>query len=646
MTIQKLDYYQDLASEMIENAKNLREMQDGMDRMVHLDYELPEGLQQTWMRKFVSSSPLEAVNAGIRALANLLPRIRIEPISVIKSLEKDQNPEGQKAREQANSWEKVLMWQLRLTEDRQGSVLNDIIRSALVYDEICGQIVYLPEQIKSIEAMGGSANRYKAAKRYGDFTVIMRDPKSVYTRYSDYMCEAVLFAQAMSPREIVDFWGEKAKKIKTKIDDEDDDLPESYVIFDYCDYDVRVVWAVEGDNAAEAIEDEEDNHLDKAKVREPIVILPPEKNKYPFLPWVCKRGGTAIESDPMYQRSPLLFPVWKAEQWLNANVVGTLEQSMAIATAAAPRLEINGPAAETVDPDYSDPTGIIRTPPGTVTKQLSRDGLDPAMRELFDKYEGIINNSTIARILVTADSQPNESYSSYNLRVNTAVGSLMRWKKLSERWLNECLRTMLYWSHYTKTDLTGYGKEYKDKGKQYTIKSKDIDPDGLYIGVELVADVPTDRLQKINGAIMMARELKYPTTRILEELGETDPEGALKDYWLEQFTGAAIAGKLQLVQAQASNQIEQQAAQMAQQMLQEAMQGAEQQASQMQPQAPSGGMPQEQGMAGAMGGVSPNMMGGMGMEGVGGQGFDAAQGGIPGVSANPEMAMGGTMGLQ
>lgn len=636
----ELSDYKDLAREMVEEAGNLRLMQQGMDRMVHLEYELPEALRKfDWVRRFISSSPYEAIKAAVRALSSLMPRIKIEPISVTKALTEGEPVQGQKSKEQANAWEKSLLWALGLAEGRQGMLVSDVVRSALVYDEICGQIVYLPEQIKNIESMGGNANRYKAAKRYGDFAVIMRDPKCVYARYSDYMCESVLFVQAMTPQAIVDFWGDKADKIKSLIDKDSDDLPDSYILFDYCDYENHAVWAIPGDDADVAIREDSDN-----KSKHEVVLVKPTENKYPMLNgWVCLRGGTALESDPMYQRSPILFPVWKAEQWINTNVIGTLQQSEAIAEAAAPKLEINGPNADSVDFDYGEPGGVVRTPPGHTVKPLPQDGLDPALRDLFDRYEGIMNNATIARILTTADTNPGESFSAYNLRVNSAIGSLMPWRKLSERWLNECLKTMLFWVHYTKGELKGYGKKGKDEGNLYTIKGSDIDPDSLYMGVELVADVPTDRLQKVNAAIMMARELKYPTVKILEELGETDPEGALKDYWLEQFTGAAIAGKLQLVQAQAANQIEQMAAQMAQQMLQEAMAGAEQQMGQ-QPAAPPGGDPAAQGMAGAMGGMPPDMMGGMGMEGVEGGGFDAGMGGMPGVQANPEMAMGGTMG--
>jgi hypothetical protein len=210
----------------------------------------------------------------------------------------------------------------------------------------------------------------------------------------------------------------------------------------------------------------------------------------------------------------------------------------------------------------------------------------------------------------------------------------MPWKKLSERWVTDCMQKMLLWAHYTQNDLSGYGKEKKTSGTRYEIKGKDVDPDSLYLTAELVADVPTDRLQKINAAIQMARELKVSSEVILDELGYSDPQGVMKDYYLEQFTFALVQGKLQLITAEASNTIEQLAAQRAQEMLQQAMQEAQ---AQQEAQAAQGGgeMTPEQG--GAMGGAPPNLLGGNGMEAVGGNGFNPAMGGAPPAMADPMM---------
>jgi len=631
-SVKTLEDYQEIACEMVERDENLLKLFAGMDTMAHLDYELPESLRRLeWVRKFVSSSPYDALRAAVRALSNFDPRIKIEPVTVLGGLPEGTLADSRKAREKANEWEQALKWQFSLSEGRQGILLSDVIRSAIQYDAICGQIVYLPEQIKNVEAMGGNLQRYKAACRYGDFTIILHNPKNVHVRYSRYMTEAVLLATIVEPQEIVDFWGKAADKVAAKL--KDDDGPEKYVLYDYSDYDSRCVWCVPGDNIERA-----KGYTEQAG-REAIVLLEPTKNKYPFLPWVCMRGGTNLDESPEFQHNPLLFPVWKAQQWTITNIVGTLTASEAIAEAAKPKLVIEGPGGDNVEVDYTVPGGRIDTGMNKVIP-LPQTGLDPAKKELLDRLDKVMNDSTVARILVTADTAPGESYSGYNLRINTAVGSLMPFKRLSERWLAECYRAMLYWIHYCGKTMTGYGRDSKRKGMIYKIESEDIDPENIYLSAELIPDVPTDRLQKVNAAIQMSRELRYPVVKILEELGETNPEGALKDWAKEQMWFAAIQGKLQLVQAQASNQIEQMAAQMAQQMMQQQMEQMQQSQSQTPP--PQFGQPTQQGMegmppemAGMMGGAPPDLMGGQGMPGVEGQGFNPGAGGMPAAMANP-----------
>lgn len=629
-----LKYYFDLAEDMVEANENLRIMQEGMDRLAHLEYRLPGPVEKLeWARKFISSSPYEAYRAATRTLASLLPHLQIETVSVANGT-KQYDPTSQAAKDKANAWEKVLLWQFKLAVLRQGLLQSDIIASALRQDEICGQIVFLPEQIKGVEAMGGNANRYKAARRYGDFAFLIRDPKSVYARYSDLMLEAVLFTQVVKPQDLVDFWGPKADAIKADMENEDEDDCESYVLFEYTDYESIVTWAVPGDNVMDAVNYGED---DKNESEDDIVVLEKRDNPYPFLNgWVCVKGGTQLETDPEYQRQPMLWPVWKTQQWINANIMGTLMMSEAIAKAAAPSAAIEGPNPNSVQIEYGQPGQPVNIPTGHKYQQLIKEQLDPALKEGYDRLEATMQNATVARILTTADPVPNESFSGANLRYKTASDSLMPWRRLSERFLTEAFRTMMLWSHYTSTDLKGYSEANKDKGAVYQITSGEIDPECLYLETQLVPDVPTDRMQQINGAINMSRELRYPMARILQELNVDDPEVAIKEYFIEQFTWAAIQGKLKLIAAQASNEIDQMAAQKAQEMVAQQMKQAQDQAKAAQQGQPGGGGPPEaQGPAGAAGGMPPDLMGGMGMPGVGGMGMNPGMGGTPPAQANP-----------
>jgi hypothetical protein len=604
----KFSWFTDQASAMYERDKKLRLMQEAMERMSHLDYTLPASMQRLdWVRKIVSTAPFDALRAATRALANLDERIKLEPVSI---LGEDDDPEGLNARRKANAVEKTLKWQLDLLAERQGTFRSDIVRSAVLYDEVVFQIIHLPTQKKIMEQKGDGSMRYQAALRGGDFAIVLYDPKTVHVRYSRFMAEAVLAVTVMEPQEIVDFWGKSADAIKTRMDD--DDAPDKYTVFEYCDYEQRCIWCVEG-------EDEERG----GSADEAIQLVPPEKNPYPFLPWVAVRGGTNIDTAPEYQRIPMLAPIYWVEAWGTTNITGTLLGSKTLAEAMRPTMKAGGAAPEDVQVDFTEPGGMIVEPIGTTVSDMVQKQMDPAMAAFADKLEAAIEKTTIARVLVTADTQAGESFSGYNLRVQTAIGSLTPFKEVAERAVAQALKLMLYWCHFTKTPIVGYGKGKKDAGKRYEISPEDINPERLYLTIELTPDVPLDRQQRVNSAIMMADKMHVSARYLLEYLGETDPDGVIREKMQEDFLFAIHQGKMQMIAADASGQLQQMAQQLAMQMMQQQMEQAQQ--GQM-------GM----GQPGSMPGEPTENPGlGPGMPGVGGQGFNPAGGGMPPAMANP-----------
>jgi hypothetical protein len=173
---------------------------------------------------------------------------------------------------------------------------------------------------------------------------------------------------------------------------------------------------------------------------------------------------------------------------------------------------------------------------------------------------------------------------------------------------------------------------YGTGNKMYTIDSEDIDPDALYIDVELKPDLPTNRLQQVASAVQMSQSLPYAPQKILEQLGEPDPEGSLKLWKRWRLELADFEGWLQKIQTIASGELEQMAAQMAQQMVQQQMEQAQAQAQEpMQQGLGIAGEPAE----------NPALPPGMGMAGAG---MNPAQGGAPPAMANPEATFEGQMG--
>ncbi len=104
--------------------------------------------------------------------------------------------------------------------------------------------------------------------------------------------------------------------------------------------------------------------------------------------------------------------------------------------------------------------------------------------------------------------------------------------------------------------------------------------------------------------------------RIIEYLGDTDPQGAMRMYYKEQMKDAYLAGVLQKVQATGSGELQQMA-----EMLEQAMAALEQ----AQTAAPPEGGP----------GRTPPSPANQGIPGVEGAGFDPNQGGLPPATVAP-----------
>ena len=118
----------------------------------------------------------------------------------------------------------------------------------------------------------------------------------------------------------------------------------------------------------------------------------------------------------------------------------------------------------------------------------------------------------------------------------------------------------------------------------------------MYIEVELNTDEPTDRQQRANTAGQLV-QWGYPKEWALEDLGITDPQKAIEQWWYEKFLEHEINMLMQKDQMdmQAAMQQAQQNAQMQAQMMMQAQ----------QQQPPPEAIPGGEGFNPAAGGQSP-----------------------------------------
>ncbi len=392
----RLDHYIVQARELIDKYADLRKMQFEMDKIARLDWSLPSGMDDEWIREVKTTAPHDAIRAAVRVLSALDEDIKIDPFTIPGDF-------GEFARDIANQWEIALKWQMDKAVRRRAILRQDVVRSAVMYDEIVGQVVHLPTQIKAIENMGGNANRQKAAQRYGDFVINLRNPKNVYTKYSDYMLESVLYVTRKHVMEIQSYWNNP--KLQSLINK--GEVSEDWILFDWSDYDRHTVFIIPGRTLDVLVDPEE---------MEETIMLMDEEWTYDFLPWACVVGGSQLESQPHNSRFPLLYGIYKADQWINTNIIGSLQISEAIAEAARPDVKRTGIRPETVEADYGEPGGTWDVPAGHDVEAMPDKGLDPALREAYDRFVFEMSQSTLPRVLVNAEAGPEETFSGFNLR--------------------------------------------------------------------------------------------------------------------------------------------------------------------------------------------------------------------------------------
>ncbi|MBX3047713.1 MAG: hypothetical protein KIT46_08225 [Anaerolineales bacterium] len=524
--MQSLFHFQNLAEEMVAADAERDRMLSAMDAMWRNQWSLPPNVAGLkWIHKVVSSDPHDAVRAGTRLLSSVAPQLSVQPLGA-----------GPAARTRAEQIERALAWHFRNAgRRRQAGVLRDVVLSALLYDEVVAQVVYLPEQQGAAGLLGGRRGtaRGRAAARFGPFAILVRNPQQVHVRYSDWMPEAVLMKTVLRMQDVADFWGVRAKALaaapkRGRGGNKPAQLTHC-TLYDYMDLEQRAVWAVPqagglglaapgGGTEADAVE----------ILREPHGLG--------FLPWAAKVGGTTLAESGGPQRIPLLYSVYTSGQWETQNIVETLLTSEVIAYAAAPRMKIEGPS-DGVDVDYGEPGRPAYVPPGHKLDALQPPGMDQGLAAMAQRAAERISKSTVPRVLQSGDYPSGTGYATLNLATQSGMKTLAPYKELAEEALGEVFGLMLAWLQHSGQPLEGRDGR---RGRGEPIRIQPGELAGLAVDVELTADVPTDRMARINAASMAVRDLGYSRQRALEQIGESDPHEVLRQAAAEQLAAVEL----------------------------------------------------------------------------------------------------------
>ncbi len=282
-----LSYYQREKSKLINDNKYRNEMYQAMDSMWHNDLKLPSQLTSIeGFHQVTPTEPSDSIQTARRLLSTVEPKITYHPLD--NTIE---------TRARANITEKALMWHyLRASRRSVGTLTSDIVLSALLYDSIDAFVEYIPWQNKISKQIKG-----KAWETSGDFDITIFNSQDVYVKRTKRGVRSVLLYVEMTPEDVIDTWGDMAEKIieaYAETNGKDKQWPETLWYCDRWDDTDRVVWL---EFSRDSVEIEEQN----------VIIQAP--HKLPFIPWVCRAGGSAIDKLPQHQRRPLLTSIYQAK---------------------------------------------------------------------------------------------------------------------------------------------------------------------------------------------------------------------------------------------------------------------------------------------------------------------------------------------
>lgn len=578
--------YQQIAKQLIEDDKDLHNMYLQIENMVNGIWSPAGDISGTGgIHKVVITDPYDAMNSLRRILSEHEPKITIQPIAP-----------NEETKGKADMMERGLSWIYKQTSKRRATDLTaDLAWSAGMYGQIVGQVSYIPEEIKAREAFKGETERLQMALHDSPFLVELHSPRMAHVGRSSYMIEGVLSKKIMRATDAVKFWGTRAGELKSKIAkmSETERNKAQVTVFDYWDDKNRCVWAViQPDGASIA-----------SPLDESIPIMDEEAHEMKFIPWFHRMTGTGLEHLSRNQVMPMLKSVVDTGLYDTMNSLETMIMTKSIKLFGRPTLAEEGmnPASTEIDFAADDLGQTAKVPAGNTLKELRQDVLDQALLTMADRGSARMDKSTVSRLLQTGEFPSGTAASAINIITQSAVASIGPYQRITALAVEDICTLELKFVHFSGEPLTVDGAAAVGQ-PQVVIDPNDINPNYIYVDVELTAVAPTDQVARANAGNMLA-QMGYPMEKVFEQIGETDAATAMKSARRERFESAMFDAKMADIARETS--VKDAMAQL--QIQQMAQQAAMQQQAQAQPQQqPSGQMPPS---------------------GVGGQGFNPAAGG-------------------
>jgi len=542
---------------LVDANRARNELWAEIDRMVNLEYELPEAFKHIpGHHKVTRPDPYEDILTATNALAVTEPQIRIDPL--INNL-------ANKAK--ANEREKWLLWQLKKLDNRTGgSVIKKIIESAMKYHAVCFSTQHVEYAWKAKTQVSGKQRAFRRA--HSPFSWTYYNPQNVFWQHSEYGLERVLACSVEPLQSVMDEYGKAASELERKIKGagKKADTFRYVTKWYYCDHDVIRVWAVP--SAAPS--------MAKPNGKEAVFLLKAE-NDLGFIPFVCEE---VTSTDAKDTHKPLLYATHKSGWWHTQNALETILMTQVIQHAGDPEwIEETQTGESKVRYEYEHLVGgVAVVPPGHRLQKTSKTQLDQGLLTQAERLGGFQQRTGAARSLTGGVGV--EGFAQQNQLISVSGATIAQGHGLSERAIAEGLLQILAWAVKAEpADQPMYvmGRDPQMPEDGYGLIPGEVDLGTTYIEVVLKAQNTLGELQAANAAAIM-RQFGYSNETLMEKTGVGDPQEEMKRRRFEEFSEVVFQQEVKRLSA--ATDLEIQAQQMEMQFqLQQAM-------SQPQPPAP------------------------------------------------------------
>lgn len=518
-----LDWFQGRANYLISLHKDRDDMFDAIDDAINGEWDLPEELEKVdWAMRAPEPSFAITANAAISILADSKPDISIVPTDISRALIVDAHEKG-------------LGWMLANASKRRNQhIVGELGESAVKYGEVCAEVIYLPEQIKGVQAAKGNARRWESMLRRSPFIVNVFHPKSVYPRYSAAGLEEVLMVREDDPHAIVDLWGTAAEGLKERMRTETANgvrSPQMVLYYVYMSYDYHVVWVEWGIGTEGTLRGGGD-----------VIEIQRKKWPWPFLPWACRMSGSNLDMASDRQRSPLLRTMYDFDMYDLMSRVRSLRYSDMIRTAGSPR-KVWQSTGETEAPTIVKEAGEEYERVGEDEKivQHADRQPDPSMATLHAELKGEHQKATLSDLLLGGEVPGGAAYATVNLVTQSAMARLKPVREVVQGGIADIAEIMLLWIHYSQDEVTGYTKSASGEYQEQLIHWKDIDPANLYITCDIAPDLPSDRQARAITARALIESGLYSVEAAMNDVGIKDATQMMDDVALDRMFNNMLA---------------------------------------------------------------------------------------------------------